>query len=94
MNILITGASLGIGIEVTKLRANQNHTITLIARSKENLEKALMMLAENGHQIIVADLSKKEDVDALKALITNNKYHHKTTCTYMINYKIIIENKI
>jgi uncharacterized protein len=74
MKILITGASDGIGLEAAKDLAAKNNEITLVARSKEKLEKAVASLHGTGHQIIVADLSKREDVDALKVKIDTNKY--------------------
>ncbi len=74
MNILITGASEGIGFEVAKILASENHTITLVARNKEKLEHAKSLLSGSGHQTIVADLSHKVDVDALKEKIDAKKY--------------------
>jgi len=74
MKILITGASEGIGLEIAKNLASKNNEITLVARSKENLEKAINSLQGKGHEVIVADLSKREDVDGLKQKIENNNY--------------------
>ena len=74
MKILITGASEGIGLEVAKLLAMDNNEITLVARSKDKLEEAVGLLNGNGHRIIVADLSKRQDVDALKDTMQENKY--------------------
>jgi short-subunit dehydrogenase len=75
MNILITGASDGIGLALAKSLAAKNNKITLVARSKEKLDKAIASLQGNGHQVIVADLSKREDVDALKEKIEAEKYN-------------------
>ena len=74
MKALITGASDGIGLEVARILARKNYQITLVARSKEKLESALSSLNGSGHEIISADLSKKENVDALKEKIDGNKY--------------------
>jgi short-subunit dehydrogenase len=74
MKILITGASDGIGLDAAKILASKNNEITLVARSKDKLEKALASLQGKGHQIIVADLRKKDDVDALKEKIEANNY--------------------
>ncbi|HTA63822.1 MAG TPA: SDR family NAD(P)-dependent oxidoreductase [Bacteroidia bacterium] len=74
MNILITGASDGIGLALAKKLSANTNQITLVARSKEKLDKALGSLQGNGHKIIVADLGKREDVDALKAKIEIEKY--------------------
>lgn len=65
-NILVTGASSGIGraiaIECSKMGAN----ITITARNKERLNETLkMMKASLSHQVINADLSKEEDINVL-----------------------------
>jgi uncharacterized protein len=72
--ILITGASDGIGLDVAKILAAKNNEITLLARDKDKLLKAVGSLPGKGHRVIVADLSKKEEVDALKANIDADKY--------------------
>jgi short-subunit dehydrogenase len=72
--ILITGASDGIGLEAAKVLASKGYGITLVARSKDKLEKAVASLTGSGHQMIVADLSSKTDVDALKDRIEADKY--------------------
>lgn len=63
--ILITGASSGIGqetaIECSKLGAK----VVLTARNEERLVKTLNLLEGEGHQYIVADLSKEEDIENL-----------------------------
>ena len=74
MNILITGASDGIGLEVAKLLAARNHEITLVSRNKDKLEKAVSLLHGKGHKLIVADLSSNEEVDNLKSVIESNRY--------------------
>jgi short-subunit dehydrogenase len=72
--IMITGASEGIGLSVAKTLAANNNLITLVARNNDKLEKALASLPGSGHQIIVADLSRKNEVDDLKENIETNKY--------------------
>ena len=74
MKILITGASDGIGLEVAKILAAKGNEITLVARNKDKLEKAAASLKGTRHQVIVADLGKKDNVDALKENIEANKY--------------------
>ena len=74
MKILITGSSEGIGLEVAKVLATKGNQVTLVARNKEKLEKALVTLSGSGHTFLVKDLSQKQDVDSLKDSITSEKY--------------------
>lgn len=63
--ILVTGASSGIGraiaIECSKMGAN----LVISARNEERLNETMTLLEGNNHNLIVADLSKKEDIDNL-----------------------------
>jgi short-subunit dehydrogenase len=72
--VLITGASGGIGLEVVKLLAAKNYSITLAARSEDKLVKVKAGLPGSGHKILVADLSDTEDVKKVAAHITKEKY--------------------
>lgn len=64
-NILVTGASSGIGrataVECSKLGA----TMIVTGRNEERLRETFQMLEGEGHLLIVADLTKEEDVDNL-----------------------------
>jgi short-subunit dehydrogenase len=70
---LITGASDGIGLEIARLLSAE-YAITLVARNPEKLEKAKASLSSSGHSCVVADLSKKAEVDSLKSLMEKNHY--------------------
>jgi len=63
--ILVTGASSGIGraiaIESSKMGAN----VIITGRNEERLKKTYYLLKGNGHGLIVADLSVKEDIERL-----------------------------
>lgn len=73
--VLITGASGGIGLETAKLLAKKDYQLTLVARTESKLEQAVKSLHGNGHSYIVADLTKKEDVDKIAAQLTNENYN-------------------
>ncbi len=63
--ILITGASSGIGrataIECSRLGAK----VIITARNEQRLADTLIELEGDGHQVIVADVTKNEDIVAL-----------------------------
>ena len=44
---LITGASSGIGLEISKVLAKKGHNLILVARSKQKLEKVCKELSYN-----------------------------------------------
>ena len=61
MNVLITGATGNIGIEVLSLLADKEHSITILARdSKKNLK---LLRPFNGLNIIYGDITSPEDVE-------------------------------
>lgn len=66
-NILITGASGGIGKSVVINSAMQGAQLAITARNNERLNETLDELMENeaGHTAISCDLSSKDDLDAL-----------------------------
>ena len=70
---LITGASDGIGLEIAKLLSRE-YAITLVARNPDKLANARAGLSNSGHHCVVADLSKKAEVDNLKSLMEKNRY--------------------
>lgn len=63
--ILITGASSGIGrataIECSKLGA----TCVITGRNEERLNDTLSLMVGDGHQMVVADISQREGINAL-----------------------------
>ncbi|GAA4160900.1 SDR family oxidoreductase [Chryseobacterium ginsenosidimutans] len=73
-NLLITGASGGIGLETAKLLAEKGYTLTLVARSGDKLEKIKDSLPGNNHSVFVADLSIANDVNKLATHIQDKKY--------------------
>ncbi len=65
--ILVTGSSSGIGrgiaIECSKMGAK----VVLNGRNEERLKETLGMMEGDNHQILVADISKQEEIDKLVA---------------------------
>lgn len=63
--ILVTGASSGIGkaaaIECSRLGAR----VIITARNEERLTKTLSELDGDGHQMVLCDLSKEDEIDSL-----------------------------
>jgi len=64
-NILITGASDGIGKAMAISCSKMGATIILTARNKKRLEETRSMLKGVGHQMFIADLTSQEDIDNL-----------------------------
>lgn len=63
--IVITGGSLGIGLEVAKKCASEGATVIISARTKENLRDAIneiKKIADRNHQLYQLDVSKYEEV--------------------------------
>jgi len=67
-NVLITGGSEGIGLEVARLLAAEKDTrVTLVARNEAKLR-------ETGHDYIVADLSQAEGVEVVRRHLASKHY--------------------
>lgn len=61
--VLITGASSGIGHGIAIICSRMGATILINGRNKEHLEETLSQLEGNGHQMLVADLTSKNEID-------------------------------
>jgi short-subunit dehydrogenase len=64
-NVVVTGASRGIGFAVAKRFATEGHHLAIVARNAQELELAkskLMDAGASGLLAISADLSKREDI--------------------------------
>lgn len=63
--ILVTGASSGIGKATAEECAKCGAQVVLTARNEERLKATLDTLEGEGHAMIIADLTKQEDLTAL-----------------------------
>lgn len=66
-NILVTGASSGIGKSIAIETALQGAKLTIVARNRERLNETLEQLHDSkaGHNAVLCDLSSKDDLDHL-----------------------------
>lgn len=63
--ILVTGASSGIGKGIALACAKMGATVIVTGRNVERLNETLNQLPEGDHKAISADLTKAEDIDRL-----------------------------
>ena len=70
MKALVTGASSGIGYEISKYLDKLGHDLILVGRNKEKLEELANSLKVNV-KIVVMDLSELSKVKELYVLIKN-----------------------
>jgi NAD(P)-dependent dehydrogenase (short-subunit alcohol dehydrogenase family) len=61
---IVTGASSGIGLEVTRLLAGEGHAVTMVARRPEKLRAACEQLLAEGWEVghVAADVGVEPDV--------------------------------
>ena len=63
--ILVTGASSGIGRGIAIACADIGARLILNGRNRERLEDTCAQLSGEGHQILVGDLSKQEEIERI-----------------------------
>ena len=63
--ILVTGASSGIGQSVAIECSKMGAKVVVTGRNKERLTETFQSLEGEGHQMITADISKKEEIKRL-----------------------------
>lgn len=63
--VLVTGASSGIGRGIAVACAQMGGKLILNGRNEARLSETLSMLEGEGHQILVADLSRQEDLQRM-----------------------------
>lgn len=67
-NVIITGTSRGIGYELAKLFANQNHNVLAISRNTEPLEA----LNHKNIKTLSVDLCKNDEILQVTEFVKNN----------------------
>jgi len=67
-NVIITGTSRGIGFELAKLFANQNHNVLAISRNTEPLEA----LNHKNIKTLSVDLCKNDEILQVTEFVKNN----------------------
>lgn len=70
--VLITGASKGIGYDVSKIFAENGAKVIMVARDEEDLNNAAVSI-EGETVIFSADVSQRKDIDAIARFI-NKEY--------------------
>ena len=63
--ILVTGSSSGIGRGIANECSKMGAKVVLNGRNEERLKETLGMMEGDNHQIIVADISKQEEIERL-----------------------------
>ena len=71
--ILVTGASSGIGLAVSKMIAEQGGKVVLVSRDEDNLENAFNSLKKTGHEYYSADvINQKRIAEVIKESYTKS----------------------
>lgn len=70
MKALVTGASSGIGLEISKYLDSLGYEMILVSRSKNDLEM-LQLKLKNKSKIVVMDLSDEANIKSLYVLCKN-----------------------
>lgn len=72
-NILVTGASSGIGRQIAITAAAIGATVTLLGRNTERLEETKAAMGGNNHQILALDLT---DEKSFEIIVAGSKPYH------------------
>ena len=77
-NILITGASYGLGSFLAKELGKLGSNLILVARNKKKLEVTLSKIANNSKSIIIpCDLASNQDIEKMCKKVKTNLYFRK-----------------
>lgn len=64
-NILVTGASQGIGREIAIAASKLGANVTIVGRNVEKLQETISFLTGNGHKMFAVDLAVATDLEEL-----------------------------
>lgn len=64
-NILVTGASQGIGREIAITASKLGANVTIVGRNVEKLQETISLLTGNGHKMFAVDLAVATDLEEL-----------------------------
>jgi NAD(P)-dependent dehydrogenase (short-subunit alcohol dehydrogenase family) len=64
-NILVTGASSGIGREIAVMASSLGAAVTITGRNEERLKETMQLLHGEGHKIIAADFTNAGGIETL-----------------------------
>lgn len=93
-SVLVTGASSGIGKTIAIALAGLGAEVTIVGRDKGRLEETLQSMKGQGHHLIQADLTRKDD---LKLVTTDRIFSGVVFNAGVVEYvpvKFINEEKI
>ncbi len=68
-NILVTGASSGMGRVFCQMIAKEAATVTLVARNEERLKQTLSGMIGSGHNYLLCDLTDDKQLDDLVSVV-------------------------
>lgn len=94
-NILVTGASSGIGRQIAIMASELGATVTVLGRNIERLNETISLLTGTGHKMFSVDLSVSSDIDQL--IIESLPYDGVVFNAGIVEYlpvKFLNENKI
>ncbi|GLR08467.1 3-oxoacyl-ACP reductase [Mixta theicola] len=79
--VVVTGAGSGIGAASARRFAEEGANVVLTGRTREKLNNTFATLKAGNHLVVVTDVSKREDVEAL----TEQVRHHYGHADVLIN---------
>lgn len=83
-NILVTGASSGIGRAIALKCSHAGANVVITARNEDGLKETLSLMKAGNHKIVVADITNTDDLnelidkaDLLDAIVLNAGVNHR-----------------